>query len=163
MPRTTFPQFPLGDIGEVFTALCAQVPEKAPARSGPGGPPRPTYYASALAKCVARLSTPIGMHRTTVPPGGHGIVSDVDELYRLDLGLGSAATWPKADYSKGWKADTFQGVQRLAAYATKDGKRAAFIRIPSRHATVIILTNDPNADARGMAGRITRQLLGASR
>lgn len=163
MPRTTFPQFAVGDIADVFAALCAQVPEKAPARSGPGGPPRPMYYGSALEKCVARLSTPIGMHRTTVPPGAHGIASDVDELYRLDLGLESAATWPKADYSKGWKVDTFHGVQRLAAYATKDGKRAAFIRIPSRHATVIILTNDPNADARGMAERITSQLLSASR
>jgi hypothetical protein len=121
------------------------------------------YYASALDKCVARLSTPIGMHRTTVPPGSHGIASDVDELYRLDLGLESAVTWPKADYSKGWTVDTFHGVKRLAAYATKDGKRAAFIRIPSRNATVIILTNDPSADARGMAERITSQLLSASR
>jgi hypothetical protein len=163
MPRTTFPQVPIGDIGGVFTALCAQVPAKAPARSGPGGPARPMYYASALEKCVARLSTPIGMHRTTVPPGAHGIVSDVDELYRLDLGLESATTWPKADYSRGWTADTFHGVQRLATYATRDGKRAAFIRIPSRHATVIILTNDPNADARGMAERITSQLLSSAR
>ena len=100
---------------------------------------------------------PIGMHRTTVPPGADGIVSDVDELYRLDLGLESTSTWPKADYSKGWMADTFHGVQRLAAYGTRDGKRAAFVRIPSRHATVIILANDPNADARGMSERILEQ------
>jgi len=162
MPRTTLPQFPIGDIGEVFTSLCAQIPAKAPPRRGPGGPLRPTYYSSALEKCVARLSTPIGMHRTTVPPGAPGIVSDVDELYRMDLGLEYQATWPKADYSRGWTADTFDGVQRFAAYATQDGKRAAFVRIPSRHATVIILTNDPDADARGMAERITSQLLGAS-
>lgn len=162
MPRTTFPQFPIGDIEKVFTSLCAQVPEKAPSRSGPGGPMRPMYHSSALEKCIARLSTPIGMHRTTVPPGAREVVSDVDELYRLDLGLEYQATWPKADYSRGWKVDTFHGVQRLAAYATKDGKRAAFVRIPSRHATVIILTNDPNADTRGMAERITSQLLGAA-
>jgi hypothetical protein len=163
MPRTTLPQFPIGDIGGVFSALCAQIPAKAPARSGPGGPMRPMYYASALEKCVARLSTPIGMHRTTVPPGANGIVSDVDELYRLDLGLEYQKTWPKADYAKGWRVDTFHGVQRFAAYGTKDGKRAAFVRIPSRHATVIILTNDPNADARGMAERITSELLSSSR
>ena len=162
MPKTTLPQFPLGDIGKIFSALCAQLPAKVPARSGPGGPPRPTYYSSALEKCVARLSTPIGMHRTTVPPGAEGVVSDVDELYRMDLGLEYPATWPKADYSRGWMVDTFDGVQLFAAYATKDGKRAAFIRIPSRHATVIILTNDPNADARGMAERITSQLLGSA-
>ena len=163
MPRTTFPQFPVGDMSDVFTSLCAQLPARAPARKGPGGPMRPTYYSSALAKCVARLSTPIGMHRTTVPPGAQEIVSDVDELYRLDLGLESPATWPKADYSRGWIADTFHGVQRLAAYGTKDGRRTAFVRIPSRHATVIILTNDRNADARGMAERITDQLLSTSR
>jgi cyanophycinase len=163
MPRTTLPQFPIGDMSEVFTSLCAQVPQKAPSRQGPGPMRPPMYYSSALDKCVARLSTPIGMHRTTVPPGAQGIASDVDELYRLDLGLESARTWPKADYSRGWTVDTFHGVQRLAAYGTRDGKRAAFVRIPSRHATVIILTNDPNADARGMAERITDQLLSTSR
>jgi len=163
MPKTTLPQFPIGDMGEVFTSLCAQVPERAPTQRGPGPMRPPAYYASALEKCVARLSTPIGMHRTTVPPGATGIASDVDELYRLDLGLESPTTWPKADYSRGWTVDTFHGVQRLAAYGTKDGKRAAFVRIPSHHATVIILTNDPNADARGMAERITDQLLSASR
>ena len=110
MPRTTFPQFPIGDISDAFTSLCAQLPAQAPARKGPGGPMRPTYYSSALGKCVARLSQPIGMHRTAVPPGAQGIVSDVDELYRLDLGLESPATWPKADYSRGWTADTFHGV-----------------------------------------------------
>ena len=162
MPKTTLPQFPIGDIGKVFSSLCAQVPPKAPTRSGPGGPPRPTYYSSALDKCVARLSMPIGMHRTAALPGGHGVVSDVDELYRLNLGLEYQSTWPKADYSRGWTVDTLHGTQRLAAYATADGKRAAFVRIPSRHAAVIILTNDPNADARGMAERITSQLLGSS-
>lgn len=162
MPRTTFPQFPIGDIGEVFSSLCAQVPAKAPPSNGPGGPPRPMYHSSALEKCVARLSMPIGMHRTTVPPGARGIVSDVDELYRLDLGLEDQATWPKADYSRGWTAATIDGTRCLAAYGTRSGKRTAFIRIPSRHATVIILTNDPNADARGMAERITSQLLGGS-
>lgn len=162
MPRTTLPQFPIGDIGEVFSSLCAQVPAKAPPSNGPGGPPRPTYHSSVLEKCVARLSMPIGMHRTTVPPGAPGIVSDVDELYRLDLGLEDQATWPKADYSRGWTSVTIAGTNCLAAYGTSDGKRAAFVRIPSRHATVIILTNDPNADARGMAERITSQLLGVS-
>ena len=163
MPRTTLPQFPIGDIGEVFTSLCAQVPEKAPVAAGPGGPMRPVFYSSALQKCVARLSMPIGMHRTTVPEGAPGIVSDVDELYRLDLGLEYQATWPTADYSKGWTVDTFDGAQRYAAYATRDGKRAAFVRIPSRHVAVIILTNDPNADARGMSERILEKLLRSSR
>ena len=51
------------------------------------------------------------------------------------------------------------GVTRLAAYATADGKRAAFVRVPERKATIIILTNDANADARGMAEQILDRLL----
>jgi hypothetical protein len=87
-------------------------------------------------------------------------MSGVDELYRFALGLEVPATWPKADYARGWTADTYKGVKRLAAYATPDGKRAAFVRIPERHATIVILTNDASADARGMADRILVALLG---
>ena len=160
MPRTTFPQFAVGGIGKAFTSLCAQLPAK---EAAPRGVMRPAYYSSTLEKCVSRLSTPIGMHRTTVPPGDSEILSDVDELYRFDLGLEYPTTWPNTDYSKGWTVDTFDGVQRVALYGTRDGKRAAFVRIPSRHATVIILASDPNADARGMSERILSKLLGTAR
>lgn len=156
MPRTTSPQFPIGDIQKVFTSLCSQVPAEAPTGEGEK---RPVFHSSPLEACVARLSGPVGMHKTTVPPGSHEIVSDVDELYRFELGLEDSSTWPKAEYSKGWTVDTFDGVQRVAAYATKTGERAAFVRIPSRHATVIILANDPHADARAMSERILEKLL----
>lgn len=152
MPRTTLPQFPLGDITRVFTALCAQLPHRA--RAG-----RPVYYPSALAKCVARLGRPVGMHRTEAPAGDAEVLSDVDELYRLALGLQSRSTWPGADYARGWTVDRIDGVQRFAAYAAPDGKRAAFVRIPSRQVTVIILTNDPDADARAMSEQILGRLL----
>jgi cyanophycinase len=160
MPRTTLPQFPIGDIGKAFTSLCAQLPAKTPA---PRGVMRPAYYSSSLEKCVARLSLPVGMHRTEVPPGDAEILSDVDELYRFELGHEYPATWPNTDYSKGWIVDTYDGVQRVAAYGTKDGKRAALVRIPSRRATVIILANDPGADARAMSERILDKLLGSGR
>ena len=159
MPRTTSPQFPVGDIQQVFTSLCSQVPVPAKAPTEEGEPKRPVFYASPLDECVARLSMPVGLHKTTVPPGGHEIVSNVDELYRFELGLEYASTWPKADYSKGWTVDTFNGVQRIAAYATKEGGRAALVRIPSHHATVIILTNDPHADVRAMSESILEKLL----
>lgn len=162
MPRTTLPQFPIGDIKGVFTSLCEQLPAAKANVAGSMGPARPMYYSSALDKCVAQVSMPIGMHRTEAPPGADEILSDVDELYRLNLGLDDPATWPKADHSKGWTVDTYDGVQRLAAYGTSDGKRAAFVRIPSRHATVIILANDPNADARAMSERILDKLLRSS-
>lgn len=157
MPRTTLPQFPLGGITKVFTSLCAQLPPYSP-RAG-----QSVYFSSPLEKCVQQLSGPVGMHRTAAPPGDNEILSDVDELYRLNLGLESSSTWPKANYSKGWEAGIFDGVHDLAAYATPSGKRAAFVRIPSRHAVVIILTNDPSADARRMAERILGKLLGTTR
>lgn len=156
MPRTTSPQFPIGDIKDVFTSLCSQVPEKA---SSGKDEKQPVFYASSLDQCVARLSMPVGLHKTTVPPGSHEIISDVDELYRFETGLEYPSTWPNADYSKGWIVDTFKGVQRVAAYATKDGKRAAIVRIPSRRATVIILANDRDVDARAMSERILEKLL----
>jgi hypothetical protein len=108
------------------------------------------------------MSTPIGAHQTVASDPQH-VQSSVDELYRLSLGLEVATTWRDADYTRGWTADTYKGVTRQAAYATADGKRAAFVRVPERHATIIILTNDANADARGMSDRILDQLLSAAR
>ena len=171
MPRTTLPQFDLGDIQKTFTELCAQLPPQpargrgtpdtaaaaaAPAAGGGrgrGGPP-----PSPLQTCVTRISGPIGAHQTAAVDSEH-VQSSVDELYRFALGLELPATWRNADYAKGWSADTYKGVTRLAAYATADGKRAALVRVPERHATIVILTNDANADARGMTERILDQLL----
>lgn len=163
MPRTTLPQFPVGDIEQAFRSLCEQVPAKAATNDDDEESREPPFYSSSLQECVARLSGPVGLHRTTVPPGNSELLSDVDELYRFELGLESPDTWPNAEYSRGWVTDTFNGVQRVAVYATRDGKRAALVRIPSRHATVIILANDPSADARALSEQILNKLLGSSR
>ena len=101
---------------------------------------------------------PIGAHQTAAVDSLQ-VKSSVDELYRFALGLEVPKTWRDADYSKGWKVDTYKGVRRFAAYATPDGKRAAFVRVPDRHATIVILTNDATADAKGMAERILDRLL----
>ena len=89
--------------------------------------------------------------------------SSVDELYRFALGLEVPTTWRNADYAKGWTSDTYKGEVRLAAYGTADGKRAALVRLPNRRLTVVILTNDASADARGMAERILDEALGSAR
>lgn len=175
MPRTTLPQFPLGDITAVFNDLCAQTASTGRGRAGQDSTARDTTEnaagvdrgrsappPSSLQSCVTRLSTPVGAHRTTAIDS-QNVQSSVDELYRFALGLEVPTTWRNADYSKGWTSDTYKGVTRLASYATADGKRAAFVRIPDRHATVIILTNDMSADARGMSERILNQLLSAPR
>lgn len=171
MPRTTLPQFDVGDIARTFLALCEQLPP-APARGqGPpdSAPPsgavgtsggrgaRGGPRASALQTCVTRVSTPVGAHQTVAVDSAH-VRSSVDELYRFALGFEVPTTWPNVDPAKGWTADTYQGVTRFAAYATPDGRRAAFLRVPARHATIIVLTNDATADARGIAERICDQL-----
>ena len=166
MPRTTLPQFELGDIANVFTGICSQLPPPvargrgagdttaAPAGGrGRGGPP-----PSPLQQCVSRVGQPVGAGRTVAPDSQH-IHSSVDDLYRVSLGYESISAWRNPDQAKGWTADTYAGVVRLAAYATREGKRSAFVRIPSRKATIVILTNDPTADARRMSERILDRLL----
>jgi cyanophycinase len=157
MPKTTLPQFDVGDIASTFRELCAQLPPDTTPRGGRG---RSGPAPSPLQACVTRVSTPIGAHQTAAAPDSLHVMSSVDELYRFALGLVVPATWPMADVARGWTVDTYKGVNRLAAYATPDGKRAAFVRIPERHATIVILTNDASADARGMADRILVALLG---
>lgn len=183
MPTTTVPQFAVGGITEVFTALCSQLPEP-PARGGgragapdsaaaggrqgrggrAAGPP-----ATPFQSCITRrVSTPIGMHKTTATTDGV-VQSSVDELYRLSLGLENPRTFARdssvagagsaIDLTRGWHSDTYHGVSRLSAYGTLDGRRSAFVRIPERRATIIVLTNDDSADAKRMADEISNRLL----
>ena len=168
MPTTTVPQFSLGGIGAVFTALCGQLPEAPAGRAGGAARDstrQPDSIATAAAamtpfqRCVARqVSGPIGMHKTNATADGQ-VQSSVDELYRLALGLENPRTWRDVDVAKGWEAETSNSVARLAAYTAEGGRRGAFVRVPDRHATVIVLTNDDAADAKGMANRIIDRLL----
>ncbi|HEX6967001.1 MAG TPA: Type 1 glutamine amidotransferase-like domain-containing protein [Gemmatimonadaceae bacterium] len=166
MPTTTLPQFPLGDISRVFTALCAQLPEPAArsaangtrATAGSASRTRATRELTTFQRCVARqIATPIGLHRTTAEASGQ-VQSDVDELYRLALGLESPRTWPGVDVTRGWTRESHGGTTWLTAYAAAGGKRGAFIRIPDAHAVVIVLTNDDSADAKGLATTIAERL-----
>src|SRR5260370_41123640 len=94
----------------------------------------------------------IGAHQTSAADSLH-VQSSVDELYRLALLLDSHV-WPSADSLKAWTIDTYKGVTRRAAYATSDGKRAALVLVPDRHATIVIMTNDAHADAPALSERI---------
>jgi cyanophycinase len=194
MPATTVPNFPLGGLAEPFHALAARLLVRdgrlslddtlaagVSVRDYLSGARRPADGGARLAAVVAargatpyprfvdrRLFTPIGAHKTTVADDGR-VESNVDELYRLALGLersdrvfaDTASTAPGAplpDDALGWRTEHTERDVRLAAYATDDGKRAAFVRVPSRHATVIVLTDADDADARGIAGRIADRL-----
>jgi hypothetical protein len=180
MPTTTVPQFALGDISQVFSALCAQLPEPpagrrggapnaaAAGRGGRGAANPGTPFQSCVAR---RVSTPIGLHKTTADSAGQ-VHSDVDELYRLALGLEHPETFSRnptsddasgerqpVDYASGWMVDSYRGANRFSAFASGGGKRGAFVRVPDKHATVIVLTNDDAFDAKAAADSILDRLL----
>ena len=166
MPTTTVPQFNVGAMSNVFTTLCSQIPEQ-PARNTAPPPdtartdsaPNPPAQLTPLQRCVTRqLGAPIGMHKTNATADGQ-IQSNVDELYRLALGLENPRTWRDTDPAKGWESTSANGLTRLGVYGAEGGKRSAFVRLPDRKAVVIVLTNDDAADAKGMANRILDRLL----
>ncbi|HEY7568896.1 MAG TPA: serine hydrolase, partial [Gemmatimonadaceae bacterium] len=125
-------------------------------------------------RCVAqRASQPVGLHKTSATPDG-SVLSNVDELYRVALGLEVPRTYARnpaaapgierepIDATKGWEVDTYRGSTRYRAFGSPGGGRSAFVRIPQRRVTIIILTNDESADARGMADQIAEKLLRGS-
>lgn len=163
MPTTTLPQFPLGELSRVFTELCAQLPApRARSGAGAGADARRPGRSGAMTtfqRCVARsVGVPVGLHRTTSDSTGQ-VWSDVDELYRLELGLEDPDTWPGIDVTRGWTSETRNGGTWLAAYGLPGGKRSAFVRIPEKRAVVIVLTDDDSADAKGIADRIAERLV----
>ncbi|MEP6780877.1 MAG: Type 1 glutamine amidotransferase-like domain-containing protein [Gemmatimonadaceae bacterium] len=115
-----------------------------------------------------RIMTPIGMHKTKVDAKGEW-QSNVDELYRWELGLtanhafrrdsSASATAPVNLNALGWTVDSYKGTARQSEFYSADGRRNAFVRFPEKGAALIILTNDDNADARGMANKIADKLL----
>jgi cyanophycinase len=172
MPTTTVPQFNIGAMSAVFTSLCSQLPEppagrgNAPARDSTRTdstpPPNPAASLTPMQRCVTRqVGQPVGMHKTNATADDQ-VMSNVDELYRLGLGLQGQRTWQELDLTKGWESETSNGVARLGAFAVAGGKRSAFVRVPDKKVTVILLTNDDSADAKAMAHRIVDRLAGGA-
>lgn len=180
MPATTLPLFSLGAMSGIFASICAQLPEpparargNVPADSAAPGGARPNAAPmTAFQRCVAQhAATPVGLRKTTATESGE-VLSNVDELYRLSLGLEHPPTYVRnaggdggvrepIDGAKGWDADHYNGATRYRTFASAGGKRGAFVRIPERRTTIIILTNDESADAAGMADAIAERLLGS--
>src|SRR5205085_12235998 len=128
-----------GAMSGVFTTLCSLIPEPPPGRANAArdttqadSAPPPAASLTPLQRCVARqLGAPIGMHKTNATADGQ-VLSDVDELYRLELGLENPRTWRDVDVTKGWESETSNGVVRLGAYGADGGRRHAFVRVPDR-------------------------------
>src|SRR6185369_16332592 len=164
MPTTTVPNFPLLGLSAGFDALATQL--------------RGKDTLSYAAFVTRRVYAPIGLHKTALDTSGgrHEFSSNVDELYRLELGLQAVRSFgsgppeidstdasdaaARVDPAKGWQADKpWTGMTRLALYGTADGKRNAFVRIPERKVSVIILSDQDGLDARGLANQIVSRLL----
>lgn len=158
MPATTVPNFRLGGISTAFDALAIQL-------KGQDTLPYTTFV-------TRRIYTPIGARKTTVDTtAGRNFSSNVDELYRLELGLQHPGTWVRdtlaasdaaavpVDPAQGWQSDSYNGTTRLSLYATPDGKRGAFVRLPERKIAVIILTDGDSLDAKALAEAILIRLL----
>jgi cyanophycinase len=169
LPATTVPNFVLGGVSVAFASAARQ---HAPAGT-----------ALTPAIITRRLFTPIGARKTQVDTTGGGLRfrSNVDELYRLELGLetpeifsGAAVSdengtvsvavaadtiAPAIDPAQGWAVDRFIGVERLMLYGTPDGKRNAFVRIPSQRIAVIILSDAEALDAGKIADQILQRLI----
>jgi cyanophycinase len=174
MPTTTVPQFQLGEISRVFSAVCSQLPVDSGGRGrgGRGGgaaanQPPPTPLQNCFNR---RFATPVGLHKTTMSREGQ-VQSDADELYRVALGYeiprtfardtttGDGAATHTVDLAAGWESDSRAGAARLSAYAVAGGKRSAFIRLPDRRATIVVLTNSDAADVKRIADALTDRLL----
>lgn len=160
LPRTTAPNFPLGGMAAPLNALAAwnaAHDARARAEDRRGGAAYPQFVAR-------RIFTPVGAHRTTVDTAG-SFRSNVDDLYRLSLAFDprevrDTTGAPAApDSALGWRIDRVRGLTRLNAFATADGRRGAFVRIPDRRVTIVILTDREAVDARGLADQIAERLL----
>lgn len=155
-PGTTVPNFTLGGISGSINALMTQISRDGDAKRSTGKYP---------ATVNTRLFTPIGAHLTKVDSTG-AFESNVDELYRLELGLenpkafadASTALVPR-DETFGWSSDTYRGRRRLSAFGDSNGRRNAFVRFPDQRAVVIVLSDDESLDARGIAERISSRLV----
>ena len=174
-PTTTTPPFAVGEIGKVFESICEQMPAQAGrggsdrspdsvaagaavagrgggGRGGRGGPP-PT----ALQSCVARVAQAVGMQKTTATTDAQ-VMSSVDALYRMALGIENPQSYRGVDHTRAWQVDTVAGITRLSVYSAPGGRRGAFVRVPDQGVTVIVLTNDAGTDAKAIADRITERL-----
>ncbi|HXD47886.1 MAG TPA: Type 1 glutamine amidotransferase-like domain-containing protein [Gemmatimonadaceae bacterium] len=175
MPTTTVPQFALGHLADPIAMICSKLPPPPAGRGGAGrgrgnAPPMTPFQT-----CVTRqIGGSVGWHKTTADADST-MHSDVDELYRLELWLESLATLDRdpaqaaaaaaagIDLNAGWQRDAVNGEARYAAYGVEGGKRDAFVRLPDRRASVIILTDDDNADVKAVADAITAKLAAAPR
>ncbi len=145
MPETAVPNIPLAGLASVLNAALT--------RDSSG---RVTDAA------VRRVLTTGGMQRVTYDTSTKQWRGNVDDLYRFEQGRTSLQSGLRdtSTVVRGFTTDTMFAMRRQSAYGITDGRRSAWVRFPEQRATIIILTNDDSADAKGMATRIAAKLFG---
>jgi cyanophycinase len=140
MPETGVPNFPLGGLGAVLASNLTGAPTPATLRRvlSTGGAQRLQYDS------------------TTRTWSGN-----VDDLYRVELGRFVVAPGARDTNTVPgvFARDVDRGLTRYAVYGTAAGQQAAWVRYPDQRAVVIILTKDPNANAKAMAQQLADRLL----
>jgi hypothetical protein len=142
-PETGMPNMPLGGLASVLNAALTAD------SSGRIGTPS-----------VRRVLATGGMQRVTYDSTAKSWAGNVDDLYRFEQGRTNLRPGARdtATVVRGFRTDTVNGMRRHVVFGTEDGRRAAWIRFPERRATIIVLTTDDAADARGMVARIADKL-----
>lgn len=194
MPTTTVVQFPLGNLSlPLYSVIVQNLVREGKLRltetiPGTNGSTVATFLmgstsfsdAARLSELIAtrsgrtfaqvlasRLYGPLGMHQTRVATDGQ-FHSNVDELYRFELGLhdggmflsdSAKANDPSGiDPNLGWGADKIQGL--LMQVADFEGSRNVFLRVPGKQAVVILLTDSESVQSYLVAQQISVLLLG---
>lgn len=140
-PETAVPNFALGGLSSVLNASLA-----ADARLD--------------AAAVRRITTIGGTQRLAYDTAAKSWKGNVDDLYRFEQGRTNLRPGLRdtATTVRGFANDSDNGHRRQAAWGTADGHRAAWVRYPERRITILVLTNDAAADAKGISSRIAQQL-----
>jgi len=139
-PETGVPNFPLGGLGAVLDDAL-------------GG--------AATPAAVRRVATLGGAQRLQYDTASKSWRGAVDDLYRVELGrfvVAPGAPDTNRVPSVFTRVDE-AGRAGYAVYGTPDGKQAAWVRYPAQRTVVLVVTGDPQADARGLARQLADRLL----
>lgn len=145
VPETGVPVFPLGRLSGVLNSMLT-----------------PNATGRIDAASLRRVTSVGGMQRAAYDSASNTWLANVDDLYRFELGRftlrpGTRDTMPPL---KAFTVDTDGGRVRHAVYGGDNGTRAAWVRYPQQRAVVLVLTNDPQADARDIAAQLSARALG---
>jgi len=142
-PETGVPNMPLHGLGAALEG--AMTPDS----SGRMG-----------AASVRRVLTIGGMQRVAYDSVTKSWQGSVDDLYRFEQGRTALRPGARdtATAVRGFTTETVNGLRRQSAYGSSDGHTSAWVRYPERRTTILVLTKDNAADAKGISERIAEKL-----